>query len=238
IGRNLPSVWTASTRTDGLGSFARTSISTGTMSGKAWGSYLRSFSAACARLCSSGEVLTMSSSSGTRWLGSTGAGFFLPKRMPAWAGVARAAAVVTRARMLCHFIRWPPGCSQGLCDNTPPPRPLPEPERGSRRSFSPSPLRGGGGGEGFSRIVLRACRRPAFLACLADLLSRDTPFPLGDFRELVSLPRLTNPIDHGRPTARVNPRGNRSAPVAWPVTAVRLSQKGQAKGLILPELPT
>src|SRR5262245_29053560 len=118
------------------------------MSGKAWGAYLRSSSAACARLCSSGEVLTMSSSSGTRWLGSTGAGFFLPKRMPAWAGVARAAAVVTRARMLCHFIRWPPGCSQGLCDNTPPPHPLPASGRGSRRSFSPSPLRGGGRGGG------------------------------------------------------------------------------------------
>src|SRR6266699_1614138 len=33
--------------------------------------------------------------------------------------------------------------------STPPPSPLPEAERGSRRSFSPSPLRGGGWGEGF-----------------------------------------------------------------------------------------
>src|SRR5262245_43065950 len=43
---------------------------------------------------------------------------------------------------------------QGSCpalSKTPPPSPLPEAERGSRTSvFSPSPLRGGGRGEGFS----------------------------------------------------------------------------------------
>src|SRR5262245_54350836 len=38
---------------------------------------------------------------------------------------------------------------------TPPPGPLPETERGSRRSFSPSPLRGGGWGEGLSPLVLK-----------------------------------------------------------------------------------
>ena len=38
---------------------------------------------------------------------------------------------------------------------TPPPRPLPEAERGSRRSFSPSPLRGGGRGEGSGKPQIR-----------------------------------------------------------------------------------
>src|SRR5262245_2403470 len=44
----------------------------------------------------------------------------------------------------------PMGNSLSGCPATPPPSPLPETERGSEDSFfSPSPLRGGGRGEGF-----------------------------------------------------------------------------------------
>src|SRR5262249_1911711 len=62
---------------------------------------------------------------------------------------------------------------------------------------------------------------------------RGPPFPLGEFREALSLARLTQSIDHGRPASGGKLPGKAGAPLAPPITAVRVFHTRQEDGRVL-----